>query len=86
MWLARLYENQTQGGACLARRGCKSFFPLVCFRCGEPMRIIAFVTDAGSLQRILASLGEPALAPRIAPAARGPAGQESTTIRAKSMP
>jgi hypothetical protein len=40
------------------------------------VRIIAFVTDAGSLQRILASLGEPAQTPRIAPAARGPPWQE----------
>jgi len=31
-----------------------------------------FVTDAGSIQRILASLGEPTPAPRIALAARGP--------------
>jgi len=67
MLLARIYE----------------VFPLVCFRCGEPMRIIAFVTDVGPIQRILAYLGEPAQAPRIAPAAH-PA--RSTTIRAKSMP
>jgi hypothetical protein len=34
-------------------------FPLVCSRCGEPMRIIAFGTEVGSVHRILAHLGEP---------------------------
>jgi hypothetical protein len=33
-------------------------FPLVCSRCGEPMRIIAFGTEVGSVHRILAHLGE----------------------------
>jgi len=56
MLLARIYE----------------VFPLRCSRCGEPMRIIAFVTDSGSITRILAYLGEPTMAPYIAPAARGP--------------
>jgi len=36
------------------------------------MRIIAFVTDSGSITRILAYLGEPTKAPYIAPAACGP--------------
>jgi hypothetical protein len=56
MLLARIYE----------------VFPLRCPRCGEPMRLIAFVTDSGSITRILAYLGEPTQAPHIAPAARGP--------------
>ncbi|MDQ3582081.1 MAG: hypothetical protein M3495_10920 [Pseudomonadota bacterium] len=47
-------------------------FPLRCPRCGEPMRIIAFVTDAASIQRLLGYLGEPTQAPPIAPAARSP--------------
>jgi hypothetical protein len=38
--------------------------------CGEPMRLIAFVTDTASITRILAYLGEPAQAPHIAHAAR----------------
>jgi hypothetical protein len=38
MLLARIYE----------------VFPLRCPRCGEPMRLIAFVTDSGSITRILA--------------------------------
>ena len=50
--LARIYE-------CL---------PLLCPRCGEPMRIIAFVTDGVSVRRILEHVGEPADPPRIAPA------------------
>jgi hypothetical protein len=41
-------------------------------RSGEPMRLIAFVTDSGSITRILAYLGEPPQAPHIAPTARGP--------------
>jgi hypothetical protein len=32
-------------------------FPLRCPRCGEPMRLIAFVTDSRSITRILAYLG-----------------------------
>jgi hypothetical protein len=47
-------------------------FPLLCPRCGQPTRIIAFVNDSGSITRILAYLGEPTRAPHIAPAARGP--------------
>jgi len=59
MWLARIYE----------------VFPLRCPRCGKPMRIIAFVTDSGSITRILAYLGEPTKAPYIAPAARSSLGK-----------
>ena len=36
------------------------------------MRIIAFITDVGSIQHPLAYLGEPTQAPRVAPTARGP--------------
>ena len=49
--LARIYESQAQGGVCLARPWMQ-VFPLFCFRCGEPMRIIAFVTAMDSIQRI----------------------------------
>jgi len=55
--LARLYE----------------VFPLLCPRCGEPMRIIALVTELGAVQRILKHLDEPTQPPRLAPA-RGPPG------------
>ncbi|MBA2593667.1 MAG: hypothetical protein M3495_10205 [Pseudomonadota bacterium] len=48
------------------------------------MRLIAFVTDSGSITRILAYLGEPTKAPHIAPAARGPPWEE-TSIRAKAV-
>jgi hypothetical protein len=50
--------------------------PLLCPHCGEPLRIIAFITEVGSIQRILEHLGEPTHAPRIAPAARGPPWQQ----------
>ncbi len=65
MLLARIYE----------------VFPLRCPRCGEPMRLIAFVTDSGSITRILAYLGEPTKAPHIAPAARGPPWEEDFDTR-----
>ncbi len=51
-------------------------FPLLCPRCGQPMRIIAFVTDSGSITHILAYLGELTKVPYIAPAARGPPREE----------
>lgn len=51
-------------------------FPRLCTRCGEPMRIIAFVTDVGSTQHLLGYLGESTQALRIAPAARSPPGWE----------
>jgi len=50
-------------------------FPLICPQCGEPMRIIAFVTDGDAIQRILEHLGEPTQPPPIA-SARGPPGWE----------
>jgi hypothetical protein len=43
------------------------------------MRLIAFVTDSGSITRILAYLGEPTKAPYIAPAGR------RTSIHAKAI-
>jgi hypothetical protein len=55
MLLARLFES----------------LPLVCPNCGADMRIIAFVTEAVPVQRILAHIGEPTEPPPIAPA-RGP--------------
>jgi len=57
MLLARLFES----------------LPLVCPNCGADMRIIAFVTKAAPVQRILAHIGEPNEPPPIAPA-RGPPG------------
>lgn len=43
MLLARIYE------AC----------PLTCAKCGAEMRIIAFVTEAAPVERILNHIGEP---------------------------
>jgi hypothetical protein len=65
MLLARMYE----------------VFPLRCPRCGEPMRLIAFVTDSGSITRILAYRGEPAEVPHIAAPARGPPWEEDFDTR-----
>ena len=55
MLLARIYENR----------------PLQCPRCGGAMRIIAFVTEPASIQRILNHIGELITPPQIA-CARAP--------------
>ncbi len=55
MLLARIYEIN----------------PLVCPKCGGEMRIIAFITDAEPIGRILRHIGELDSAPEISPA-RGP--------------
>jgi len=55
MLLARLFES----------------LPLVCPNCGADMRIVAFITEAAPVQRILKHVGEPPEPPRISPA-RGP--------------
>lgn len=47
--------------------------PLVCPQCGSELTIVAFLTEADSIQRILNHIGEPAVPPRIAPA-RAPPG------------
>ena len=52
MLLARIYET----------------LPLACPNCHAPMRIIAFITEAGTVRKILDHLGESAQPPRIAPA------------------
>jgi hypothetical protein len=52
MLLARIYET----------------LPLVCPNCHAPMRIIAFITEAGTVRKILDHLGESTQPPRIAPA------------------
>ncbi len=57
--LARIYE-------CL---------PLVCPRCGEPMRIIAFILDRPVIERILEHVGEPTEAPSVLPARSPPQGE-----------
>ena len=55
MLLARIYE----------------VLPLLCTRCGAPMRIIALVTEPRSVRRILEHIGESPSPPTLAPA-RGP--------------
>ncbi len=45
--------------------------PLLCPKCGGKMRIIAFITEAVAVKKILAHLGEPTAPPRLMPA-RGP--------------
>jgi hypothetical protein len=47
MLIARIYEA----------------LPLLCPRCGNPMKIVAFITDPASLSRILTHLGVPTKPP-----------------------
>ena len=54
--LARIYE-------CL---------PLLCPRCGQSMRIIAFVLDPPVIERILGHIGEPVTPPAVSPARSPP--------------
>ncbi len=46
--------------------------PLRCPKCGEPMRIIAFVLDQPTIERILAHIGEPTQPPAVLPARSPP--------------
>ena len=50
MLIARIYE----------------VFPLVCPQCGGELKIVAFLTEADPIQRILIYIGEPVTQPRIA--------------------
>lgn len=55
MLIARIYE----------------VLPLVCPQCGGELTIVAFLTEADPIQRILNHIGEPVTPPQIA-LARGP--------------
>jgi hypothetical protein len=46
--------------------------PLVCPRCGQAMKILAFVTEASQVRRILAHVGEPVMPPPLAPSRAPP--------------
>ena len=65
MLLARLFES----------------LPLVCPHCGAEMRIVACITQAAPVQRILNHIGAPAEPPRISPA-RGPPAWDDPPIEA----
>lgn len=49
--------------------------PLRCPKCGEPMRIIAFVLDRPVIERILEHIGEPTQPPVVLPARSPPQGE-----------
>ncbi len=55
--------------------------PLVCPCCGADLRIVAFITVAAPVQRILNHSGEPAEPPRISPA-RGPPAWDDPPVEA----
>ena len=62
MLLARSYET----------------LPQACPVCQSPMRIIAFITEAGTVQKTLDHLGELSQPPRIAPARDPPLWEAAT--------
>ena len=49
--------------------------PLQCPRCGQPMRVIAFVLDPPVIERILRHVGEPTEPPALLPARSPPQGE-----------
>ena len=49
--------------------------PLLCQRCGAPMRIVAFVQQPLVIERILRHVGEPIEAPEVLPARPPPQGE-----------
>jgi hypothetical protein len=46
--------------------------PLLCPRCGQPMRLIAFILDPPVIERILTHIGEPVTPPAVLPARAPP--------------
>ena len=58
-------------GALLLVRICECL-PLRCPKCGEPMRIIAFVLDRPVIERILEHIGEATQPPVVLPARSPP--------------
>ena len=49
--------------------------PLLCPKCSQPMRIIAFIQDPPVIEKILRHIGEPTEPPEVLPA-RGPPQRE----------
>ena len=56
MLLARIYEN----------------LPLACPKCGQPMRLIAFIMEPPVVEKILSHIGEPTEPPAVLPARAPP--------------
>jgi hypothetical protein len=49
--------------------------PLLCPRCGEPMRLVAFIQEPAVIETILRHIGEPSEAPKVLPARAPPQGE-----------
>ena len=56
-------------------------FPLECTACGGDIRLIAFITEPGPIQKILTHLGEPLEPPLVSPA-RGPPADWDELVQA----
>ena len=72
--LARATRAERYGWAMLLAR-IHAVLPLVCPRCGHAMRILAFVTEAAAVRRILAHVGEAMNLPAILPSRAPPWGE-----------
>ena len=68
--LARIYE-------CL---------PLLCPRCNQPMRILAFIQDPTVIEAILHHIGEPTQPPKLLPARAPPQGEMEFSPKASADP
>jgi hypothetical protein len=64
MLIARIYE----------------VFSLVCPQCGGELMIVAFLTEADPIQRLLIHIGEPSTPPRIIPARAPPDWLEAQAL------
>jgi hypothetical protein len=53
--------------------------PLLCPRCDKPMRIIAFIQDPPTIEKILTHIGEATQAPEVLPARGPPQGEMAFT-------
>ncbi len=70
-WYGARHSSSRTNQSCWTSEysGLKS---LRCPKCGEPMRIIAFVLDRPTIERILAHIGEPTQPPEVLPARSPP--------------
>ena len=59
--------------------------PLVCTQCGGELKIVAFLTEAAPIQRILNHIGELATPPRIEPACAPPDWLDGIVIKRPRM-
>jgi hypothetical protein len=70
--------DETEGGdgqPSLIRKASARCWALLCPRCEKPMRIIAFIQDPPTIEKILTHIGEATRAPEVVPARGPPQGE-----------